>query len=297
MLSQRRIQLLPSLKGLGLAVDYFPGYISRKVSMHGLDVVLVSFILRGRGKHLIENETYEESGGSLAVTHYGQQHDIITDRRGMDVINLYLDLKNHPLPRLPVELQSVLPLLLPLHRNFQHRLNRIVRLQLDDPKPLADLLFAIQRELEARSVGFQDAVTHLFTCFLILCCRHVMQSGFVPTEPVHDSHYVLEKLKNYLDNHFADSHTLESLAKRAGLSRNYLCRAFKTYTGKGVFAYLIDRRIQASMMRLRGGDEKIITISLACGFNDLSYFNRKFKHLVGVSPARFRNQNAKKARG
>jgi AraC-like DNA-binding protein len=276
------------LKTHGLAVEYFPGYINRKVSMHGLDVVLVSVILRGRGQHLIGSDTYEETGGSLAVTHYGQEHDIVTDRRGMDVINLYLDLKAHPLPRLPDGLQSVLPLLLPLHRNFQHRLNRIVRLQFDDPKPLADLLFAIQRELDEKLDGYRDAVTHLFTCFLILCCRHAIRSGFVPSEPIPDSHSALENLKTYLDNRFADAHTLDSLAKQAGFSRHYLCRTFKAYTGKGVFDYLIERRIQAAMIRLRSGEDKILAIALECGFNDLSYFNRKFKQLVGISPTQYR---------
>ncbi|MEI8343021.1 MAG: AraC family ligand binding domain-containing protein, partial [Verrucomicrobiota bacterium] len=179
MLTYQLIRQFPTLKTLGLAVKYFPGYINRKVALHGVDVVLVSFILRGRGKHIIGNETYPESGGSLAVTHYGQKHDIITDRRGMDVINLYLNLKNHPLPSLPVELQAALPLLLPLHRNFQHRLNRIVRLQMDDPQPLADLLFAIRRELDARERGYREVVPMLFKYFLTLCCRQVVKTGLV----------------------------------------------------------------------------------------------------------------------
>ena len=43
-----------SLKNLGIAVEYFPGYTNRKVNLHSLDVVLLSFILRGTGRHLIE---------------------------------------------------------------------------------------------------------------------------------------------------------------------------------------------------------------------------------------------------
>ncbi|MEI8342045.1 MAG: helix-turn-helix transcriptional regulator [Verrucomicrobiota bacterium] len=58
---------------------------------------------------------------------------------------------------------------------------------------------------------------------------------------------------------------------------------------KSVFDYLIERRIQAAMMRLRGGDEKILAVAMDCGFNDLSYFNRKFKQLVGILPTQYRN--------
>jgi AraC-like DNA-binding protein len=67
-----------------------------------------------------------------------------------------------------------------------------------------------------------------------------------------------------------------------------LCRSFKTYTGKRVFDYLIERRIQAAMVALRGSDEKVLSIAMNTGFRDLAYFNRKFKQLVGVTPTAYR---------
>jgi AraC-like DNA-binding protein len=219
------------------------------------------------------------------VTHYGQAHDIITDEAGMDVMNVYLDLKNHPPPVLPRELQPVVPQLLPLHPQFVHRQNRIVRLQFTDPKPLADLLFAIDRELRDQPVGFEEMARLHFKAFLMLCCRHALQNGFVSTPPSR-----LESLRQQLDETYAEPHTLAALAKRARLSRTSLCRAFKAHTGKRVFDYLIERRIQAAMIALRGTDEKIVTIALNSGFRDLAYFNRKFKRLVGITPSAYRAQ-------
>ena len=281
-------QRLSSLRTLGFAVEYFPGYISRKTQMHSLDVVLLSLVIRGRGKHIIEAESFEETGASLAVTHYGQQHALLTDEKGMDVINLYLDLQNHSLPVLPREFHSVLPLLLPLHPGFQNRLNRIVRLEFDDPGPLAELLFSIQHELDVREPGYEEVAVMLFKLFLIRCCRHAKRKGFAPSEPASRPLRALTELRNFLDRHYAEPHTLASLAKMSRLSRTYLCRAFKAYTGKRIFDYLIERRIQAAMMRLRSGDEKILGIALDCGFNDLSHFNRKFRQIVGVTPSRYR---------
>ena len=65
------------------------------------------------------------------------------------------------------------------------------------------------------------------------------------------------------------------------MSVAYLCRIFKAYTGKTVIGYLVERRIQAAIWKLREGDEKVISIALACGFNDLAYFNRTFRRIVG----------------
>ena len=100
----------------------------------------------------------------------------------------------------------------------------------------------------------------------------------------------VEKLRLEIDRDFALPHELSPLARRAGVSVAYLCRIFKAYTGKTVIAYLIERRIQAAIWKLREGDEKIISIALACGFNDLAYFNRTFKRIVGTTPSQYRHK-------
>lgn len=292
MLAQQLIKpRQPSLRTLGIAVEHFPHYVNRTINLHSLDVVLLSFILRGRGRHMVDEETFTENGASLTVTHYGQRHEIVTGPRGMEVINVYLDLQHHPLPSLPRGLQQVLPLFLPLHPKFQHRLNRIVRLRFGDPQPFADLLFAIQRELQSRPAGYEEAVAIRFKLFLMLCCRHAIAHGIVPSSradapPPHG----IEDVRMHLDQHYAATHTLSALAKRARLSRTSLCRVFKAYTGKRVFDYLIERRIQAAMVHLHARDDKVLSIALECGFHDLAHFNRKFKQLVGTTPSSYRGR-------
>ncbi|HCE47062.1 MAG TPA: hypothetical protein DET40_26235 [Lentisphaeria bacterium] len=81
---------------------------------------------------------------------------------------------------------------------------------------------------------------------------------------------------------------LESLAKYAKLSPEYLCRAFRKYTGNTVFSHLVQRRIQDAVARLRFTEDKASSIALECGFNDFSYFNRKFKELSGRTPGEYR---------
>ncbi len=268
---------------LGFGVEHFPAYIHRTLRLHSVNVVLLSFILRGHGRHYIEQDEFEEHGGSLAVTHYGQRHDIVTDAAGMDILNVYLDLKNHPPPVLPRDVQPVIPQLLPLHPRFVHRQNRLVRLQFDDPQPLAGHLFAIEREQRHQPVGWEEMARLHFKAFLMLCCRHVLQTGFVPVPPS-----PMENLRLHLDETFAEPQSLTALAKRVRLQPTSLCRAFKAHTGKRLFDYLIERRIQAAMLALRGTDEKIVTIAHECGFRDLAHFNRKFKQLVGDTPSAYR---------
>ena len=279
----------PSLKRYGLAAQYFPRYRNRSEKQESLDVVLLSVIIRGRSRHLLGNEVHEETGGSLAITHYGQAHAIVTEGPGIEVHNVYLDLRNHPLPTLPEDLRATLSAILPIHPQFQHHLNRRVWMKIKNPERLAASLFRIEEEMDGNLPGALEMVQHNFQIFLIDVCRAAQRTEFIPS---HASKSVfpawVERLRQDLDRDFATPHNLRDLAKKAGVSVAYLCRLFKDYTGKPLVKYLVERRIQAALWKLREGDDKIISVALACGFNDLAYFNRTFKQIVGTTPSKYR---------
>ncbi len=279
------------LDELGFAVKYFPTYVHRRVELHSVSVVLMSVIIRGRGWHHLGDEVYEEHGGSVGITHYGERHDIMTDEEGMDVMNVYLDLKWHPMPPLPREMQSVIPELLPLHPAFQNKMNKMIRIQFDDGgAEEAARLFSLERETRERQPGWREASRMLFTLFLTDCCRQALRTGIISCarEGV-GAVDAMERIRRHLDANFSGNPQLSELARRVNMSGAHLCRSFKRHTGKTVFEYLVQRRIQDAMVRLRGSDEKISSIALECGFNDLSYFNRTFRRLVAMSPSRYRN--------
>jgi AraC-like DNA-binding protein len=286
------LQLLPRLhaiRELGFAVEYFPRYVNRVFSPHSLDVVLMTVIIRGRGRHVMGQTAYQERSGSVGITHYGQVHDVLTDRRGMDIYNVYLDLRDHPLPVMPAALQDVVPAILPLHPQFRNRLNRSVHFQVRQPQRLAELLRRIECELRERQPGYEDVARSCFRVFLVECCREAMRGGIEFTRPV-DGRFPLwlERMRLRLDQTYASNVSLERLAGDARVSEGHLCRLFKAYTGKTVFQYLIERRIQAAMFRLRSGREKILAVAMESGFSDVAYFNRTFKRMVGRTPRAYR---------
>ena len=62
-------QEMPTLKQLGLATQYFPGYCNDRLIIHRLDVMLLSFIMRGTCEHLIDDRRYQAQGPSIGITH------------------------------------------------------------------------------------------------------------------------------------------------------------------------------------------------------------------------------------
>ena len=292
----RKRRRFPSLRRYGLAVEYFPRYVNRECLQHAVDVVLLSVVVRGRGWHVLGDEIHEEAGGSVAVVHYGQKHDIVTDRRGMDIYNVYLDLRHHALPVLPESLRSTLSAILPVHPRLQHHLNRRVWIRMDDPERLAASLARIEREMKSRAPGALEIVQHSFQIFLIDVCRAAQANGLVTRGRAHPVFPPwVEKVRRRLEEHFQEPQALASLAREAGVSAAYLCRFFRAYTGRTLFEYLVERRIHAAIWKLRESDEKVISVALGSGFNSLAYFNRTFKRLVGATPSAYRRQIKKPA--
>lgn len=84
---------------------------------------------------------------------------------------------------------------------------------------------------------------------------------------------------------------LQDLADDAKLAPKYLCRIFRSVTGRTPIEYLNYYRIECAAERLIVTSDPVTEIALGCGFNDLSYFSKTFKRYKGVSARDFR-QNA-----
>jgi len=284
------------LQATGMALEHFPAFEHKGVDdlpMHGHDFVEMNYIIKGRCHHITKDNLYEDKAGSMGIIHYRQEHVILTPYGPVEKINIYLDFHRYRLPTLPPDLQEILGSILPMHPALQHKLNRIIHLQFDRPELVTHILRTMLAELETGAVGYQEAVDYYFRLFLIECCRMAMGEGIQRFTPQgRDSFEPVEKIRHYIDRNFTKALTLEYLAKQAnGVNPNYLCRLFKEYTGQTVFEYINHRRIELALVLLRSSKEKILQVCMKSGFNDISYFNRKFKDIVGVTPGVYRDQS------
>ena len=291
----QKLEIIPrleSLRTLGIGMEYHPRFINKsRKNRHSLDIILMSFIIHGEVLHHLDDEVYPESDMSLSVINYGQQHCITTLDSGAEIMNIFLDLKHDIIPVLPDKLQDSLPLFLPIHPGIQHRLNRMVGIKFDDNDEILHILMQMHDEFQQQAPGFEAAVKDYFRIFLIKCARRVKMRHLKPAAKIHsDSEKRLEKLRLFIDRHYHQHFGIAHLAGMAGFSPNYLCRLFKTYTGRSLIEYTNERRIQAAMLLLKTTSKQIIDIAGQSGFNDLSHFNHVFRKIAGTSPGKFRKE-------
>lgn len=92
----------------------------------------------------------------------------------------------------------------------------------------------------------------------------------------------------YIESHFKEELTLESIAKRANLSPQAFCRYFKKHSGLTLVSYLNQLRISEVCSRLHKDHlDSVSFIAYNCGFNSITNFNRIFKHIIGCTPKEY----------
>ena len=74
-------------------------------------------------------------------------------------------------------------------------------------------------------------------------------------------------------------------------TKNYVqSGSFAAVAHKTPFSYLQQVRIQKSCQYLKNSDLAVSRIAVSCGFNDLSYYARRFREQVGCTPTEYRRR-------
>ncbi|MDF1568636.1 MAG: response regulator [Spirochaetaceae bacterium] len=94
--------------------------------------------------------------------------------------------------------------------------------------------------------------------------------------------------EEYVEKHFAERITLESIADHVALSSAYFSDLFKRETGRNFSAYLTDVRLDQSKKKLIETNDTIESVAAAVGYRDVRHFSKLFAKNVGIKPAMFR---------
>jgi AraC-like DNA-binding protein len=106
----------------------------------------------------------------------------------------------------------------------------------------------------------------------------------------HQNNQNVKEILQFLSEHYAEHFSLNDIAEHVHLHPNYICALFRDYTDHSVFQHLIQLRIEAAEIDLKTTSLSIGEIASRCGFESASFFSKKFKELIGLSPKEYRHQ-------
>ncbi|MEG1426526.1 MAG: AraC family transcriptional regulator [Oscillospiraceae bacterium] len=101
---------------------------------------------------------------------------------------------------------------------------------------------------------------------------------------------LLFSVLSYVSEHFTEPISLESLAKRFGVSRYKISRLFTQNIKSGLNSYINAMRIDKAKSLLQRPGNSVIDVAFACGFESQQTFNRVFKEICGGKPKDFRKE-------
>ena len=108
-----------------------------------------------------------------------------------------------------------------------------------------------------------------------------------------DSRYIhkeVESVKKYIYNNYHLDLSVDQLAEYVCLAPSYLSHIFKKETGENLGKFIKRVRMEKAKDLLENSYEKIVAISVAVGYQNVSYFCQSFREYYGISPQKYRSQ-------
>jgi len=100
----------------------------------------------------------------------------------------------------------------------------------------------------------------------------------------------IDKAIWYIESHYREHISLESLADVAGVSRYHLSRIFCYTIGQPISRYIRLRRLSTAAIALAAGETDILDLALSIGYGSHEAFTRAFKEHFSITPEQVRAQ-------
>ncbi len=159
---------------------------------------------------------------------------------------------------------------------------------LTDPlytRQLKPLFREILKEMRDRSGGKDSQVLALLIRLLVLIIRAGEQNRKLSSRDLR-----IERVLEHMRQNFFLNLNLPAAAELSNLSQRQFSDLFKKETGKTFTEYLNGIRIERAKEALKDSSLSITEIAFEIGYDDLSYFTRRFKAAAGMTPRAYRKQ-------
>jgi AraC-like DNA-binding protein len=172
------------------------------------------------------------------------------------------------------------------------RLLHVRRPQAEPADRLSHLIEFAAGEVRERRAGQDSVLLRVSELMFVEVVRRYLtslpaeQSGWLAglTDPI------VGRALALLHREPTQAWTVEELARQAGLGRSTMAERFTELVGQPPMQYLARWRMQLAASLLVDSGTKVSAVALQVGYDSEAAFSRAFKALVGVPPARWRQQ-------
>jgi len=147
-------------------------------------------------------------------------------------------------------------------------------------------IFSQNTESPCKALETLSAICGLFAWL-------IKEKRYRKTQNVGRRSVEIKPVLEYIETHYSEDLSLETLAGVAGMNARYFCKIFYSATKNTPMNYVNQYRIEHASFLLDTTDLSITEIATNCGFYDSSYFTKVFKKFKNTTPKQFRYTLAK----
>lgn len=239
------------------------------------DAVELILICSGSSEYLIHDKKTVIEAGDLLVYNAGVVHDEVSGP-DMEVGSYCVGVGGLHMPGLRPNA------LIPDEAGYVFPTGRYF----EDMRELFVMMF---RNLAAGEPHAELFCTSLMHALLVSVLTVTEGVGETRENPADEPHILGSRIKDYIDRHYMEPITLQSMGEALRISPYYLSHVFKQMSGYSPVQYLLRRRIGEAQTLLITTELSVARIAEMVGYDSQSYFNLQFTKNVGMPPSRYRH--------
>lgn len=258
------------------------------IPYHWHSQVEIFFVEAGEFSLMVDGSSYTGHMGEFFFFNPGQLHQLRSVQEGSTYFSFVfslgsLDFKENDY------VQTAL--LNPLRQEWQFPLR--ISAQAPCYSALRDELWQLRALSENRPVAYQLLIkVSLYRIIALMEQNHLFVPWTRPTEREQSPTSTrLKKLLQYVALHYRERIPLETAAAIMHMSPKYFCSYFTSTFYISFVQYLNRYRIERACILLETTDLSVMEVGFEVGFENFSYFIRKFKEIQGCTPSVYRKQS------
>ena len=249
--------------------------------LHAHDFYEIYIHIKGARFYCIDNTIFELQPNQLLIIPPLHMHGLVCDHDLVDYERCYLYLSPEMLCQCGLGKVDLARL---IDDAYKHK--KLLRCLSSEEVSLCQNYLKLLEQTSA-SVLFQnqlDNYSKILQILEIMICSMEASSSSFHVSTVKSS---MQDILHYINDHFTENITVSSIGQLFHLSESFLSHRFKEYTNKGIYEYILYKRILKAK-ELMGTDLSLTEIAFQCGFHDYSNFLRVFKKISRESPKDYR---------
>lgn len=150
---------------------------------------------------------------------------------------------------------------------------------------LQDILAVLEYTAKEATPGKQELLSYL-TASAVTMARQIHRAA---AERAEQTRYQLGvRTRMYLDRHYLEPLTLDSIAQAMGVSKYHLDRVFLEAAGCTPMQYITRRRLAHAQTLLASTSHTVQHIAELCCYSNYNYFTAVFRKNIGMTPGAYR---------